>query len=551
VSTPDTQPAVTQPYEEDLADRQAAQLEDEDLDTVLDTRPLPDTEMSGPGQGRPELLPSIGHIGRYALKYVVGEGGLGTVYAAHDPLLARLIAIKTLNVDLPAEGREQFNALFQNEAKAAGSLSHPHIVTTFDAGTSEQGAYIAMELLRGKDLRQLLALGWRPTPAQAALIVRRVADALSYAHHKGVVHRDIKPANIFMVGRTQPRVLDFGIARIRQAESLAQRDDPQSRFQEMIGGSPYYMAPEMVKHQPVDRRADVYALGVVLHELLVGQRAFGGDSLEAIADEVLGKVVPLAHALNPAVPPALSDIVARAMHRDPDQRTRSARRLAGELREWLRSVGADQGQAQAQATRLPGQVRTSGHNWRPMLWTLAGAGWVAALVVGGWMFWADRSSPEAAKPEAQAVVPTVATAAVPSAPEPIASAVMPSAATVASEPSVVEAASVAASSATAAVVTPQVATPAAALPIPRVASLAQPAPPALAPAPAKGSLRLSVEPWAEVWVDGKSVGLTPPLKQLTLSAGSHRVELRNGDLKPHAVTVEVPAGKYTTVRHRF
>jgi hypothetical protein len=519
VSTPDTQPAVTQPYEEDLAERQAADLGDEDLDTVLDTRPLPDTEMSGPSQGRPELLPSIGHIGRYALKYVIGEGGLGTVYAAHDPLLSRLIAIKTLNVDLPADGREQFNALFQNEAKAAGSLSHPHIVTTYDAGTSEQGAYIAMELLRGKDLRQLLALGWRPTPTQAALIVRRVADALSYAHHKGVVHRDIKPANIFMVGRTQPRVLDFGIARIRQAESLAQRDDPQSRFQEMIGGSPYYMAPEMVKHQPVDRRADVYALGVVLFELLVGQRAFGGDSLEAIADEVLSKAVPLVHELNPAVPPVLSEIVARAMHRDPDQRTKSARRLAGELRDWLRSMGADQGQAKA--TRLPGQVATPRNDWRPMIWTLAGAGWVAALVVGGWMFWTARTTtPQLPAPEAQvasAVVTTVqpASAAVPAS----------------DELAVAASASIAAPALK-----------------PAPATIASPSP---APVPTKGSLRLSVEPWAEVWVDGKSVGLTPPLKQLTLSAGTHRVELRNGDLAPHTVSVDVPAGKFATVRHRF
>ncbi len=278
----------------------------DDIDTIAETRPLPpEPETVEVGRGRPELLPSIGHIGRYALKYKIGEGGLGTVFAAHDPLLSRLIAIKTLHVDLPQSDREQFNALFLNEAKAAGSLNHPHIVTMYDAGTSEQGTYIAMELLRGKDLRQLLAMGWKPTPAQSAMIVRRVADALSYAHHKGVIHRDIKPANIFMVGRTQPRVLDFGIARIRQAESLAQRDDPQSRFQEIVGGSPYYMAPEQVERKPVDRRVDVYALGVVLYELLVFKRAFSGNSLEEIADAVLSKPVPLVHEVNPDVPVVL------------------------------------------------------------------------------------------------------------------------------------------------------------------------------------------------------------------------------------------------------
>jgi serine/threonine-protein kinase len=364
-------------------------------------------------------------------------------------------------------------------------------------------------MLRGKDLRQLLGMGWRATPAQAALIVRRVADALSYAHHKGVIHRDIKPANIFMVSRTQPRVLDFGIARIRQVESLAQRDDPQSRFQEIVGGSPYYMAPEQVRHQAVDRRVDVYALGVVLYELLVGRRAFGGNSLEDIADEVLSKPVPLVHELNPAVPAALSEIVARAMHRDLDQRTRSARRLAGELREWLHSVGADAGQAKA--TRLPGQARDAdgARDWRPLWWTLAAMGWAAALTVGGWMFWQSRATVPAEPPP-----PDVKPALKAAPPAPLAP--------------------------------PPTATPAQAAPATAVAAT-----PSHAPTPATGTLRLAVEPWAEVWVDGKSMGVTPPLTQLSLPAGAHRVQLRNGDLASKDIAVDVPAGKYTTVRHRF
>ena len=186
-------------------------------------------------------MPTIGHIGRYALKYQLGEGGLGTVFAAHDPLLSRLIAVKTLNVKVAEEERESFNALFLNEARAAGGLSHPHIVTVFDAGISDERAYIAMELLKGRDLRQLRQEGWRATPAQAALIIRRVADALAFAHSKGVIHRDIKPANIFMVGRTQPRVLDFGIARVAHQQDS---DDPHSG-----AGSPYYMAPEQVRRE--------------------------------------------------------------------------------------------------------------------------------------------------------------------------------------------------------------------------------------------------------------------------------------------------------------
>lgn len=375
VSMPITQPAVTQPHEVE-AERRVV----DDVDTISETRPLPEPDPAELRRVRPESLPTIGRIGRYALKYVIGEGGLGTVYAAHDTLLSRLIAIKTLNVHLPAAEREQFDQLVLHEARAAAGLNHTYIVTVHDAGTSEQGSYIAMELLKGRDLRQLLSMGWKPTPEQAALIVRRVADALSYAHHKGVTHRDIKPANIFMVGRTQPRVLDFGIARIRQVEALAQRDDEASRFQELIGGSPFYMAPELVRRESGDQRVDVYALGVVLYEMLTGRRAFTGGSLDEIADAVLHSPVKPVHEVNPDVPQALSDIVARAMHREVGQRYRSARRLSQALREWLDGVdGRRQAAPQAPVRPAPTSRRPL---WRqPLVWLLAlsFAGLVVAL----------------------------------------------------------------------------------------------------------------------------------------------------------------------------
>ncbi|HEX5357716.1 MAG TPA: serine/threonine-protein kinase [Aquabacterium sp.] len=500
-------------------------MADDHIDTIAETRPLPEPETVSAARGRPDLLPSIGHIGRYALKYKIGEGGLGTVYAAHDPLLSRLIAIKTLHVDMSPADREQFNALFLNEAKAAGSLNHPHIVTMYDAGTSEQGTYIAMELLRGKDLRQLLAMGWKPTPAQSALIVRRVADALSYAHHKGVIHRDIKPANIFMVGRTQPRVLDFGIARIRQAESLAQRDDPQSRFQEIVGGSPYYMAPEQVQHKPVDRRVDVYALGVVLYELLTFKRAFSGNSLEEIADAVLSKPVPLVHEVNPDVPKVLSEIVARAMHRDPEQRTRSARRLSAELRSWLEGV---EGRQDAAAFSRSGMGARVG---RPGLWTVAVAGWLAALLGVGWLIYQSRTShvpaapvpdvrpsPVAAKPSEAVVVASVK----PAPAEPVAK--VPAAVTAVAQP----VAAVAASAA-----------PVASAVVPSVVPQAN------------GTLKLAISPWGEVLVDGRAVGVAPPLHQLSLSPGAHVITIRNGDSPDFRQTIEVRADKVVHVKHQF
>ncbi|HEX3138773.1 MAG TPA: serine/threonine-protein kinase, partial [Rhizobacter sp.] len=348
------------------------------------------------GKG-PDQLPTIGHIGRYALKYQIGEGGLGRVYAAHDPLLSRLIAIKTLNLEIAAEERESFNALFLNEARAAGGLSHPNIVTVFDAGVSEQGAYIAMELLKGRDLRQLRLEGWKPTPTQAALVVRRVSDALAYAHSKGVVHRDIKPANIFMVGRTQPRVLDFGIARVAHQHESHGDDD-------VAGGSPYYMSPEQVRHQPVDRRCDVFSLGVVLYELLTGTRPFRGASLKEITDAVVELDPPKAHEVDATVPKALSDIAARAMEKNPEDRYRSARALSRELRHWLEEH-AQENADPAEESLTPAK--------RPIVWAL-GAVAAVFLAAAVWLVVSSHGSDTdaaqhaaAAAPVASAVAPVV------------------------------------------------------------------------------------------------------------------------------------------------
>ncbi len=529
---------MTEPHEEDVVGRPVVP---DDSDTLEQTRPLPsEAEAPDTRRERPDLMPSVGHIGRYALKFAVGEGGLGTVYAAHDPLLSRLIAIKTLHVDLPEQDRPQFNALFLNEAKAAGSLNHPNIVTVYDAGTSAQGTYIAMELLKGKDLRQLLSVGWRPTPVQSALIVRRVADALSYAHHKGVIHRDIKPANIFMVGRAQPRVLDFGIARIRQVESLA-KDDEHSRFQEIVGGSPYYMAPEQVRHEPVDRRVDVYALGVVLFELLTGRRAFSGNSLEEIADAVLNKPVPLAHEVNADVPKALSEIAARAMSRDLSQRTRSARVLSQELRDWL---------DESKANRLTDAALTStdvgpsaGPAWRqawPKWWPVAAAVGGLVIVAGAWMAWRAQSPKVPAV--AQAVPATALPAPLAAAPAPLAAPVVaPVASAVVSQPSVSDSAAsalepVASASAVAA---PAVEA------VPEVAIKAEvvEGPP--------GRVTLAVSPWGEVVVDGRAMGVTPPLSQLKLAPGKHTITISNGDSPVYKKVIVIKSGRSYALEHQF
>jgi serine/threonine-protein kinase len=537
-----------------------------DTDPGLPAQPAATFSTTVPPMGGADQMPTIGHIGRYALKYRIGEGGLGVVYAAHDPLLSRLIAIKTLNLEISAEQRDSFNALFLNEARAAGGLSHPHIVTVFDAGASEQGAYIAMELLKGRDLRQLRQEGWRPTPHQAALIVRRVADALAYAHSKGVVHRDIKPANIFMVGRTQPRVLDFGIARI------AHQHD--SNGEDIVGGSPYYMSPEQVRQEPVDRRCDVFSLGVVLYELLADVRPFRGSSLAEITRAVSEYNPPTAHQVNSSVPKALSEIAARAMEKNPDDRYRSARALSRELRHWLEEHPQDGDGTDESADAPSGRHR--------LAWGLVAAAGIGIGAAAWWTLMSPHSSDltASAPPAASAVVVAAAPPVPAPVPEPVAasqpvagaaSAVDPAA----SVPSLAAGASAPMNIAAAILPAAVAATPE---PVLAAASGAdttrkppvQAVPPketlkerrareareraaaaATQPVVTNGVVRLAISPWGQVEVDGKPIGTAPPLNELTLPEGRHVVTIRNDDFPPYSSTVNVVPGQPVNLKYRF
>jgi serine/threonine protein kinase len=543
---------------------------------------------------------SIGQIGRYSLKYPIGEGGLGTVYAANDPLLSRVIAIKTLNVSLDPQQRDAFNTLFLNEARAAAGLSHPHIVTVFDAGISNDKAYIAMELLQGRDLRQLRKDGWRPSPAQAALIVRRVADALAYAHNKGVIHRDIKPANIFMVGRTQPRVLDFGIAHLTKPKGRGASSASES--QEVAAGSPYYMSPEQVRQEVADKRTDVFSLGVVLYELLTDTKPFNGKTLDDITQAVLNHKPPMAHEVDPRIPEALSLLVARAMEKSPDLRFRSARLFSQELRQWLRDhEEAHEGTENTVPTALttaasstsPGVRRKDGlapTRGRRVLGLSVGLGALAALM-GGLVLWQTLPRETALLPSgtAASVAPASFTSPAPAAvPPAIASSDSTAAApAVAPSPQPSEPAQNAGSSPAlsdgggeAVQASQQAAAPPdASAPRPREPASAQ-APRANAKekktkdakpqreakaAPAAkedsataeaegvvgiGYLRLAISPWGQVEINGKVIG-NSPLPDLKLPEGKHQVTIRNADFPPFSATITIAPNQTFTIRHKF
>ena len=265
----------------------------------------------------------LSHLGRYEIVSELGQGAMGVVYKAKDPLIDRLVAIKTINLSLAQEEKEEYEARFYQEAKAAGRLSHPNIVTIFDVGKSGDIAYIAMEFLEGRELRSMLNDGQRLSIIQVIKIVTQIAQGLAYAHDKGIVHRDVKPANIMITADEHAKITDFGIARMASAAVRTQTG--------MVLGSPKYMSPEQVMGRQTDQRSDIFSLGVMLYEMLTGQVPFMGENINAIMYQTLNATPAPPATLNKAVPDMLNFIVAKALAKGLDDRYHNARDLANDL----------------------------------------------------------------------------------------------------------------------------------------------------------------------------------------------------------------------------
>jgi eukaryotic-like serine/threonine-protein kinase len=261
-------------------------------------------------------------IGRYKILGELGRGAMGIVYKAEDPNLDRQVALKTILLQEDSAGRAEYQKRFMLEAKAAGKLNHPNIVTTFDYGEHDGLAYLAMELLEGIDLRSRLQKESIPA-VEAVEIARQVAEGLAYAHARGVVHRDIKPGNIMLNGEGQAKIMDFGLARMRMADHKTSTG--------MVLGTPRYMSPEQISGQPVDNRSDVFSLGIVLYEMLTGTRLFAGDNIEQVQHLIVEtEHVPPTRQM-PGLPPMVDFVVARALKKDPAVRYQDARELAADL----------------------------------------------------------------------------------------------------------------------------------------------------------------------------------------------------------------------------
>jgi predicted Ser/Thr protein kinase len=271
-------------------------------------------------------------LGRYEIMRELGKGAMGVVYLARDPLISRSVALKTIRLaeGVDEDDAREFRERFLREAQAAGALNHPNIVMVHDIGQdADTGySYIAMEFAEGKNLKEILGVEEPLTYAEMAEIAAQVADALDYAHSKGVVHRDVKPANIIMCdGRA--KITDFGIAKI--ASSVTNLTSTGQFL-----GTPNYMAPEQVKGTRVDGRTDIFSLGIVLYEGLSRRKPFGGDSLTTISYKIVHEPFQSLRDIDARIPPGFDQIVAKCLTKDPGDRYQRARDLADDLRRVAR-----------------------------------------------------------------------------------------------------------------------------------------------------------------------------------------------------------------------
>jgi eukaryotic-like serine/threonine-protein kinase len=270
-------------------------------------------------------------LGRYQVEKELGKGAMGVVYLGKDPKIGRVVAIKTMALSQEFEADElvEVKERFFREAETAGRLSHTNIVTIYDAGEEHDLCYIAMELLKGKDLMPFTKSGATLPVGKVISIVARVADALGYAHKQNVVHRDVKPANImYEPGSDVVKVTDFGIARIT---------DSSKTKTGMVLGTPSYMSPEQLQGKKIDGRSDLFSLAVTLYQLSSGRLPFEGDSMAQLMYRIANEHAPDILQYNPSLPPAFVAFLDKALSKDAEQRYQTGEEFAAALRA---SVGS-------------------------------------------------------------------------------------------------------------------------------------------------------------------------------------------------------------------
>ena len=511
----------------------------------------------------------IEKLGRYVIVEEIGQGAMGVVYKAVDPLIDRTVAIKTINLDLSKEELANFEKRFQREVQSAGKLNHPNIVTVYDVGRTEGVAYMAMEFLEGKELREILDSGVVLPIEKIAHIASQVADGLGFAHEHGIVHRDVKPANVMVMKNGLIKITDFGIAQMSSASRT---------MSGMVMGSPKYMSPEQVVGQAVDGRSDIFSLGVVLYEMLAGKTPFAGENISAIMYQILNDEPIPPKAFNQNIPDSINFIVLKALAKHPDKRYQNAKEMARDLKRYKTmeiSASGDHPPPEESMERRK-QARENLGDTTQMMPSLvspnpSGAAHGLAPRDGWWntqRFLLYAAIPAMIVTFAAVVVLSKAKQPVPpSAPSkqvvvapPVTN---PSLDTAQQTPPAMQA--------TAPVLAPSdapkvvIAKDAADKPVLNKAmektktknekakidsakkseTLSKPT------IMGNASVTLAISPWGEVFVDGKRLGVSPPLRDLTLSSGKHTILIVNATFNPYSKTINLTPGSTHKIKYKF
>jgi len=462
----------------------------------------------------------IKKLGRYEILSELGKGSMGIVYKAIDPLIDRTVAIKTINLNLSGDEIAGFVERFNREAKSAGRLNHPNIVTIYDVGKTDDTAFIAMEHLEGQELKEIIASKQKLQPERIVEITAQIADALAFAHDNGVVHRDIKPANIMVLRNGSVKIMDFGIAMTSSGSQT---------IAGTILGSPKYMSPEQVSGMTVDGRTDIFSLGAILYELLTGISAFDGGSssnLASIMFQVINEMPELPTMVNTTIPTAFDYIVTKALAKKQEDRYQSAREMADDLRNFKKlSIFA----------RLPSPVLTG--KWPAANFQKDGDATVLLAPIKKRP--AANSRKKGASPLFLGPIRK--------------SPVVPGWSLQKKRISIVIAIIFLASSALFLYVSltaiqhqsPTAAESKTAGAHSKVRKNKE------VTATTRANLDFAVLPWGEVFLDGKRLGVSPPLKKIKLSPGKHLIEIKNANFSPYSKTVKLAAGESLKIRHKF